>query len=74
VKPDQKYRLAPWCYFKGEQISHDFKGVFTPVDALSDLLDGRDSVTENQAVEAGVSTEIWRNWIDNTYIVPDWKN
>jgi len=73
TSPDQKYQLAPWCYFRGDQIFHDFHGQFSSEAVLQKLLVGRDWITENQADEVGITGEIWQNWINNTFIVPVWK-
>lgn len=71
---DTKFYLAPWCYFKGDQIYHDFHGRFEGAAILHDLLDGKANLTANQTHAAGFSKEIWQHWIDQTYIVPEWKN
>ncbi len=73
TSPDQKYQLAPWCYFRGDQIFHDFHGQFSSEAVLQKLLVGRDWITENQADEVGITGEVWQNWINNTFIVPVWK-
>jgi glycosyltransferase involved in cell wall biosynthesis len=70
---DRKYRLAPWCYFKGDRIFHDFKGEFVSAQALRDLLYDREWITERQAYATGFTNVVWQRWIEKTYIVPEWE-
>lgn len=68
--PKQSFSLAPWCYFDGDRIYHDFKGVFTPARQLADLFRKSASISPFDASEAGISRETWGSWVDRTWIVP----
>ncbi len=71
--PETKFRLAPWCYFKGDHIYHDFHGRFENAAELHALLKGKVTLTDNQALADGISKDTWQSWVDRTYIVPVWN-
>jgi glycosyltransferase involved in cell wall biosynthesis len=66
----QKYTVAPWCYFDGERIFHDFKATFDVAKALSSLARRSQIFSQSEAQEAGILKAQWQSWIDKTWIVP----
>ena len=71
---DVEYQLAPWCYFRNDMIYHDYRAKFEPAGALAELLLDKDYITQNKALKAGISQELWFTWIDKTWIVPKINN
>jgi hypothetical protein len=69
---NQKFVLAPWCYFDGEQLYHDFRGQFTKAGLLGDLAAGGGSFTKSDAERLGVTLVQWEAWVDATLIVPQY--
>jgi len=67
---DQEYILAPWCYFNGDQIYHDFHGFFEQAANLAEWMAETDRINERNAKKGGISQETWEKWIDRTWIVP----
>ncbi len=67
---DQAYTLAPWCYFRGERIYHDFHGLYQQAGALAEFLKESSLIRPSDALNAGISTEEWDSWIEKTWIVP----
>jgi glycosyltransferase involved in cell wall biosynthesis len=70
VGRQQKFRLAPWCYFDGDRIYHDFQGKFTVASQLASLLEQSDSISQDDAVRAGIEISTWNDWVTKTWIVP----
>lgn len=67
---NQAYNLAPWCYFDGKRLYHDFRGAFEFVPDLADLYQKKDTVTKAAALQAGISVQKWETWLERTLIVP----
>ncbi len=53
----------------GKRIYHDFHGVFESADILAELFQDRDSISRDDAEDAGVTNETWNSWIEKTWIV-----
>lgn len=66
----QDYQLAPWCYLKDDMIYHDYQAEFESAGPLAELMRENKSITQNKAIEAGISVALWRTWIEKTWIVP----
>jgi len=67
---NQPYRLAPWCYFDGTRLYHDFRGAFEPAPDLAELFHKKETVTKAAALRAGISIKQWEAWLESTLIVP----
>ena len=67
---NQAFMLAPWCYFDGERIYHDFRGGFENSKILAKLINDKEKFTKQEAIQTGVSSELCNEWIELTYIVP----
>ena len=65
----RRFTIAPWCYLNGKRIYHDFHGVFESADILAELFQDRDSISRDDAEDAGVTNETWNSWIEKTWIV-----
>jgi glycosyltransferase involved in cell wall biosynthesis len=70
VREDQEFEVAPWCYFDGNRLYHDFHGLFESAAQLAELFSGRQSISRLEAKKAGITDDAWEKWIDRTWIVP----
>ncbi|MFW5714078.1 MAG: glycosyltransferase family 4 protein [Brevefilum sp.] len=68
---DQSYQLAPWCYFDGNRIFHDFRGTFEPAPDLVRLFEKRSAINRTLAFRSGISERKWKAWLDRTFIVAE---
>jgi glycosyltransferase involved in cell wall biosynthesis len=67
---DTAYQLAPWCYLRGDEVYHDFRGRFEPAGGLAKLFQDQKTVTRNYSIVEGVVSELWEDWVAKTYIIP----
>jgi len=70
VDRQQEFQLAPWCYFDGDRLFHDFQGKFTVASQLAALLGRSESISQDEAVTAGIEIKTWNDWVTKTWIVP----
>lgn len=70
LSQDQKFVLAPWCYFEGDQLYHDFHSRYSPAGQLVDLTKDGKAFTVSDAGRLGVADAVWEGWSDDTVIVP----
>ncbi len=73
LSQDQKFVLAPWCYFEGDQLYHDFHSRYSPAGQLVDLTKDGKAFTASEARRLGVTDAVWEGWIDDTVIVPEYE-
>lgn len=69
VDGQTRYRLAPWCYTRGDEIFHDFRGGFETSAELIAMLNQSSYLTRDAALQQGIDQVVWQDWIDKTYIV-----
>jgi glycosyltransferase involved in cell wall biosynthesis len=65
----QNFTLAPWCYFNGTRIYHDFHSKFEEEPDLCELANDHEVITYDLAIESGVSQSTWESWIARSFIV-----
>ncbi len=70
ISPDRSFVLAPWCYFEGNWLYHDFHNRYSPAGKLLELAGEGRAFTESDAGLLGVTTPDWEGWIEETVIVP----
>ena len=66
---NQAFMLAPWCYFDGERIYHDFRAVLKTVKSWQNQLTTKKIYQTRSNSDLDFS-ELWDEWIEMTYIVP----
>ena len=67
---EHPYILAPWCYYDGDRIFHDFHGTYTRDQHLTDLLRENSRISRAQAAQVGIQEAQWHTWLDRTWLVP----
>ena len=66
----QPYILAPWCYFYGGMVYHDFRGLFEPAEELQQMMEHTGTISKKEALSSGLSENQWETWLERTFIVP----
>lgn len=70
---ETRFTLAPWCYFEGERVYHDYKGQYFLAGMLKNLVSTSETFTKRDAKQEGLTHTDWDDWMEKTLIVPAYR-